>query len=67
MKGINTDDIQFFDLHDYPHQPRQNNIFKEWYKTSICQKYGYVVGICEQKRPLAVYNEVKMGFGTHLV
>ncbi len=39
MKGISTDEMQFFDLNDYPHQPRQNNIFKEW----------YVVGICEQK------------------
>ncbi len=55
MKGICTNDEQFFDQNDYPHQLRQNNIFIEWYKTGIHQNNWYVVGICEQKRPYGTY------------
>ncbi len=67
MKGISTDDALSFDQNDYPHQPRQNNIFKEWYRTSILQNKWYVDGVCEQKRLFVVYKEVKIGFGIHLV
>ncbi len=67
MKGISTNDIKFLINMIIHIKIRQNIILTEWYKTSIHQNNWYVVRIFEQKRPLAVDNVVKTGFGMHLV
>ncbi len=55
--------MYFFNKNDYLHHLRQINILEELYKTGICQSYWYVFGICQKKKPNAVYNLVNMGFG----
>ncbi len=67
MKGISTNDMQFFNQNDYPHNLSQNNVFEEWFKTCICQSNQYVVGIYKKKELNVVYNAVNTGFGKRLV
>ncbi len=63
MKGISNNITLFLKQNDYPRNLRQINIFKERYKPGICQINWYVFGICQKKKPNAVYNAVNTGFG----
>ncbi len=64
---ISVNDMQFFKQNDYPCHLRQFNIFKEWYKPGIHQSDWYVFGICNKKKPNAVYSLVNSGIGIWLV
>ncbi len=59
--------MQFSIQNDYSHHLRQINIFEERYKPGICQSSWYVFGICQKKKPNAVYNAVNTGFSMCLV
>ncbi len=55
--------MQFFKQNDYPRHLRQINIFQERYKPGIRQSSQYVFGICQKKKPNAVYSSVNSGLG----
>ncbi len=63
MNGISNNIMQSLKHNDYPRHLRQINIFKEQYKPGICQSSQYVFGVCQKKKPNAVYNVVNTGFG----
>ena len=62
-QNISVYDMQFFKQNDYPRQLRQFNMLKERYKSGIRQSYWYVFGICQKKKPNAVYILVYFVFG----
>ncbi len=67
MNGISNNIMQFLKQNDYPCHLRQINIFGEQYKAGMCQSSWYVFGICQKKKPNAVYILVYFVFGIWMV